>query len=239
LRAVPLVDSIYAVAQTLKISAPTVLESALGRLNLEVCDARLDDWSGRVVARTQMDLRVHGPEPDWSRAYVVMSNHQSHYDIPVLFRVVRGRMRMVTKKELFRFPIFGKALREAGFIEIDRSDRQSAIASLKSAAEHLRAGTHVWIAPEGTRSKNGEIGPLKKGGFVMARQTSLPILPIAIRGTIDVLPRGTTRTRLGQRVDVTIGRPIETTDVRVPLERLMDQVREFFVAHVQPPSSGT
>jgi 1-acyl-sn-glycerol-3-phosphate acyltransferase len=237
-RAVPLADSIYAVAQTLRISAPTVLDSALGRLSLEQCDARLDEWSGRVVARTQMDLRVHGPEPDWSRAYVVMSNHQSHYDIPVLFRVVRGRMRMVTKKELFKFPVFGKAMRDAGFIEIDRTDRQSAIASLRTAAEQLRSGTHVWIAPEGTRSKDGTIGTLKKGGFVLARDTGLPILPIAIRGTIDVLPRGTTRTRLGQRVDVTLGTPIETQDTSVPIETLMSRLREFLVAQVAAAPRG-
>ncbi len=230
---VPLVDSIYAVAQTLRISAPTVLESALGRLDLEVCDARLDEWSARVVARTQMDLRIHGPDPDWSRAYVVMSNHQSHYDIPVLFRVVRGRMRMVTKKELFKFPIFGKALRDSGFIEIDRGDRERAIASLKSAAEQLRSGTHVWIAPEGTRSKNGAIGTLKKGGFVLARETGLPILPISIQGTINVLPRGTSKTRLGQRVDVTMGKPIETQEPGVTTEALMEQVREFFSKHAQ------
>src|SRR6185369_16898443 len=104
----------------LKISAPTVVDSVLGRIDLGVCDARLDDWSGQVIARTRMDLRVHGPTPDWRRAYVVMSNHQSHYDIPVLFRVIHGRMRMVTKKELFKIPIFGKAMRGAGFIEIDR-----------------------------------------------------------------------------------------------------------------------
>lgn len=232
-------DSIYAVAQTLRISAPTVVESVLGRLDLETCDARLEEWSAQVVARTQMDLRVHGREPDWDRAYVVMSNHQSHYDIPVLFRVVRGRMRMVTKTELFKIPIFGKAMRDAGFIEIDRGDRERAIASLAHAAAQLRSGTHVWIAPEGTRSKDGSIGSLKKGGFVMARQTGLAILPIAIRGTIHVLPRGTTSTRTGQRVDVTYGTPIETQDTSVPIDALMSQVRDFFVAHTDAPSSGS
>jgi 1-acyl-sn-glycerol-3-phosphate acyltransferase len=232
-RAVALVDSLYVVAQTLKISAPTVVEAAIGKLDLDVCDARLEDWSARVVARTQMDLRVHGPDPDWSKAYVVMSNHQSHYDIPVLFRVVRGRLRMVTKKELFKFPVFGTAMRNAGFIEIDRGDRQSAIASLRGAQDALRSGTHVWIAPEGTRSKDGSIGKLKKGGFLMARETGLPILPIAIRGTIDVLPRGTSRTRLGQRVDVTIGKPIDTQDPTVTIETLMEKVRAFLEAGVQ------
>ena len=227
----PLSDSIYVALGILRISAPTVVDSILGRIDLGVCDARLDDWSGQVITRTRMDLRVHGPTPDWSRAYVVMSNHQSHYDIPVLFRVVHGRMRMVTKKELFKIPIFGKAMRGAGFIEIDRGDRESAIASLKNAADQLRSGTHVWIAPEGTRSKDGSIGPMKKGGFVMARTTGLPILPIAINGTINVLPRGTTRTRLGQRVDVTYGAPIETQDKSVPIDTLMSQVREFFVRH--------
>jgi 1-acyl-sn-glycerol-3-phosphate acyltransferase len=233
---VPLTDSLYVVANILRISAPTVLDSVLGRIDLSVCDARLDDWSAQTITRTRIDLRVHGPTPDWSRAYVVMSNHQSHYDIPVLYRVVHGRMRMVTKKELFKIPIFGKAMRGAGFIEIDRGDRESAIASLKTAADQLRSGTHVWIAPEGTRSKDGSIGPMKKGGFVMARTTGLPILPIAINGTINVLPRGTTVTRLGQRVDVTYGTPIDTQDPDVPIEKLMERVRAFFVEHTAHPT---
>lgn len=225
------IESILAVAHTVRVCVPTVAESAVGRLTLDRCDERLEDWSSSLVRGARIDLRVHGSQPDFSHPYVVMSNHQSHYDIPVLFRVVRGRMRMVTKKELFRIPVFGEAMRGAGFIEIDRSDRRRALASLDVAAEMLKHGTHVWIAPEGTRSRDGRIGALKKGGFKLAAETGLPILPIAIRGTIDVLPRGRRDTRLGQRVDVTYGQPLPTRGA--PLDALIAQVRAFLVEHVE------
>jgi 1-acyl-sn-glycerol-3-phosphate acyltransferase len=222
------IDSLYAVAQTLRISVPTVLDSIVGRSTLARCDERLDDWSHKLVARAGIDLHVHGADAvDWSRRYVVMSNHQSHYDIPVLYRVVRGRMRMITKAELFRIPIFGKAMREAGFVEIDRGHRDRAIASLREAARQIAEGTHIWIAPEGTRSRTGELGPLKKGGFVLARDAGAPILPIAIDGTVRVLPRGGKTIVRRQRVDVTVGQPIETAGATT--EQLMQAVGDFLV----------
>lgn len=226
-----LLDSLIVVGETFRISAPTFADAILGRVRLEVCDERLESWSKRVVAQAQIDLHVSGAQVDFTRPYVVMSNHQSHIDIPVLFRVVRGRLRMITKKELFRIPVFGKAMRNAGFVEIDRSDRDKAIESLRSAEKLLAAGTHIWIAPEGTRSKDGRIGKMKKGGFVMAKATGLPILPIALRGTHDVLPKGTAAMQRGKRVDAIIGDPIDVSNAEVP--QLMEQVRRFLLTYVE------
>jgi 1-acyl-sn-glycerol-3-phosphate acyltransferase len=230
---VSVIDSLYAVTQTLRISLPTMVEAAVGRVSLDTCDERLAEWSEKLVVRAEIDLQVHGPTPDWSRAYVIMSNHQSHYDIPVLFRVMprHARMRMITKTELFRIPVFGRAMRGAGFVEIDRSNRDKAIASLRDAAEKIRTGTNIWIAPEGTRSRDGVIGPLKKGGFLLARDTATPILPVALRGTIDVLPKGARALARGRRVDVTFGAPIAVDGV--PVDTLMDAVRAFLVAHTR------
>lgn len=226
-----MLDALYAVAQTFRVSAPTMVEAALGRVRLEVCDQRLDLWSRRLIERAAIALRRHGPTPDWSRRYVVMSNHQSHYDIPVLFQVIEGRMRMVTKTELFRIPVFGAAMRGAGFVEIDRADRERAIASLKDAADKLRTGTHIWIAPEGTRSRDGSLGPLKKGGFLLAKDTGAAILPIALRGTIDVLRRGAITVRRGRRVDVTYGEPLATESASI--DWLMAEVRGFLERHTR------
>jgi 1-acyl-sn-glycerol-3-phosphate acyltransferase len=120
---------------------------------------------------------------------IVMSNHQSLYDIPVLFQAIPGKIRMVAKAELFRFPVWGRAMLAAGFIRIDRSDREQAIESLRTVGGSLLAsGTKVWIAPEGTRSKTGEVGEFKSGGFRMALEMKTRILPVVIDGTHDVLP---------------------------------------------------
>jgi 1-acyl-sn-glycerol-3-phosphate acyltransferase len=89
----------------------------------------------------------------------------------------------------------------------------------------------VWIAPEGTRSRTGEIGSLKKGGFLLAQETGTPILPVALRGTRDVLPPDTVRIQHGAHVDVTFGEPIEVEGASV--EQLMEKVRGFLTEHVE------
>src|ERR1019366_817617 len=134
----------------------------------------------------------------------------SFYDVPVLYYVLGGNLRMVAKKELFDVPIFGRAMREAGFIEVDRSNRERAVQSLALAKEQLVAGTSVWIAPEGTRSDTGELGPFKKGGFHLAFETGLPILPVALKGTRDVLRARGLLSEAGHDVKVTILPRIDT-----------------------------
>ena len=121
---------------------------------------------------------------------------------------------MVTKKELFRVPIFGKALEVGGFISIDRQSRQSAIGSLAIAKKMVEQGTHVWIAPEGTRSPTGELLPFKKGGFNLALEGKLPILPVTVRGSRDILQAKAVRSAPGARVRVTIHPPIDTDPLR-------------------------
>ena len=177
---------------------------------------------------------LDGARPKGS-TYVVMSNHQSHYDVPVLYYVLGGRMLMVAKTELFAIPLFGRAIRDAGMIEVDRGNRQRAIASLATAKKQLEAGTHIWIAPEGTRSESGELLPFKKGGFVLALDMEAPILPITIKGTRDVLPAHGMFSRRGVEVHVTIHAPIDTSpfkarsngrgDAKIARDDLMKEVR--------------
>src|SRR5262245_40991498 len=123
-----LAESLYAVWKTLAISAPTVVEAMVGRMTVEKCDERLKGWGRALVERAEIDLQIHHEAPvDWARAYVITSNHQSHYDIPVLFHVVHGTLRMITKTELFRVPIWGHAMRVSGFVEVDRKNHQQAV----------------------------------------------------------------------------------------------------------------
>ena len=194
--------------ETFAISFPTLVEAAQGRVTKEVCDARLAGWSRHVVENARIELEVRGRANLESDTYIVMSNHQSLYDVPVLFHVIGGNLRMITKKELFAVPVFGPALAVGGFISIDRNDRAGAIESLRVARETLAAGTHVWISPEGTRSRTGELLSFKKGGFHLALEAGLPLLPVTLTGTRDVLAAKGVRSTAGQRVVVTFHRPL-------------------------------
>jgi 1-acyl-sn-glycerol-3-phosphate acyltransferase len=197
--------SLRNVYETLEISWPTVIEAVRGRVTKEVCDDRLEGWARAVVENARIALDVRGREHlEHGKTYLVMSNHQSLYDIPVLFSVIGPNIRMVTKKELFRVPVFGGALAAAGFISIDRSDRVHALRSLERARELLANGTHVWIAPEGTRSRTGNLLPFKKGAFYLALEAGLPILPVTLKGTRDVLLADGVRSIPGASVRVTI-----------------------------------
>lgn len=202
--------SLRNVFETLAVSAPTVVDAARGHLSRAACDARLERWASHVVRNAAILLTVRGRENiEPSRTYVVMSNHQSHYDVAILYYVLGGNVRMVAKKELFDLPVFGRAIREAGFVSVDRGNTERAIASLARAKEHLAAGTHLWIAPEGTRSPTGELLPFKKGGFHIALDMHAPVLPITIRGTREVLRAKGFRSRPGVEVEVTIHPAIE------------------------------
>ncbi|MCS6899556.1 MAG: lysophospholipid acyltransferase family protein [Myxococcales bacterium] len=195
----------------LRVSGVTLLEAAISGMSRERFEQRIAWWARRVVEDTQINLRVEGREhlvP--GESFIIMSNHQSHLDIPILFHAVTPAMRMVAKKELFRFPIFGQAMREAGFIEVDRQNRAQAISSLRSSLSLLREGLHVWIAPEGTRSVSGELLPFKKGGFWLALEAGVRILPVALHGTRDVLPVHAIRTHLGRSVGLAIDAPLNT-----------------------------
>ncbi len=196
---------------TLRICIPTVLESALGTLTTPTCDARLDSWSAALVRYAKIELDVSGLEhAPLDESFVVMSNHRSHYDIPVLFQALRPRrLRMVAKAELFRVPIWAGAMRAAGFVEVNRSNRIAAMRSLERAREAIKGGTSIWIAPEGTRGTGGELGPFKKGGFHLAVGAEARILPVAVLGTERVLPARGTHVTDGQRIRIRVLSPID------------------------------
>ncbi len=228
--------------ETLAISWPTVVDAARNRVDKATCDERLARWSKRVVANANIELDVRGLENfDPDARFVIMSNHQSFYDVPVLFAVLGGNLRMVAKKELFTVPIFGGAMREAGFIEVDRSNRQRALDSMKVAREALAKGVNVWIAPEGTRSRTGSLGAFKKGGFYLAFESKLPVLPVSLSGTRDALGANAFLSSPGARVRVTISPPVDTAaflaEGRPGRDRLMVAVREAIANGLQERGS--
>jgi 1-acyl-sn-glycerol-3-phosphate acyltransferase len=118
----------------------------------------------------------------------VVSNHQSSYDIFVLFGWLGIDLKWVIKTELRKYPVFGYAVEKGGNIVIDRSKKKEAYRELEKARQKVTNGTSIIMLPEGTRSRTGKLGEFKKGAFWMARELDLPILPVSISGTRDILP---------------------------------------------------
>jgi 1-acyl-sn-glycerol-3-phosphate acyltransferase len=153
-------------------------------------------WGRSILWISGIKVRVHGLEHlDVGRSVIYMSNHQSNFDIPVFLSALPVQFRWLAKAELFKIPIFGRGMRGAGYISLDRSNRKSAMASLAKAAETIRDGSSVLIFPEGTRTEDGGLLPFKNGGFILAVDAGVPIVPMAICGTFAILPKGKLRFR--------------------------------------------
>jgi len=183
-------------------------------------------WSRSILAASGIQVAVSGMERiDPARPYIFMSNHQSNFDIPVLLAHLPVQFRWLAKAELFKIPVFGRAMRGAGYISIDRADREAAFKSLGEASEAIRKGVAIMIFPEGTRSLDGTLKPFKKGGFVLAVDVGVPIVPVAIRGTHAIMAKRTWIIR-PRDVAVEVGEPIDTSDcTRATKEALMERVR--------------
>jgi len=231
--------SVYTVLQVARVVGPTIAEAMVGRGGRQNQDRRLHEFGRRVVERARIQLTVSGTEQvPVDRAFIYMSNHQSHIDIPVLYATVpSSTLRMVAKTELFRVPLFGHAMRLGNMIEVNRADRKRAVESLRRAAQLIADGVSVWIAPEGSRSRTGALGPLKKGGFHLACDTGTPIVPVAISGTYNVLPPDTTSMAHDVPVHVRFGAPIPVEGRAV--SDVMGEVEEFLSAHVRPRDGRT
>jgi len=205
------------VAVTLAITIPTVVEVYLRSYQRSVGDERLRWWSARLLSFVDLRVRVidgHNASLPADRPVILMSNHSSLYDIPILFTALPGSIRMLTKKELFRVPIWGRGLAAGEFVSIDRKDREQAIRDLAVARDKMADGIVLWVAPEGTRSRDGRLGPFKKGGFMLALETGAMIVPIGIRGSRDVLPAKSLQFELGRAVEVQVGKPIDAAAYR-------------------------
>lgn len=181
-------------------------------------------WAETMCERCGVEVRTSGGERvDFGRPLVVMANHQSLFDIPVLFAALPDAYGMLAKKELFHVPFFGRAMRALGCVPIDRSRRQDGYAAIADAAELLRRGSTIVVFPEGTRSRDGTIHTLKKGPFHLAQMANVPIVPVGIRGTREVLPRGSAFVRPGV-VRVEIGAPIFVGEGSEGRERARHQI---------------
>jgi 1-acyl-sn-glycerol-3-phosphate acyltransferase len=193
-------------------------------------------WARAILALYGVSVRTRRLAAlDPQAPYVIMSNHRSQFDIlAVVAGLGEHQLRWVAKKELTRVPVFGWALEHTGHIIIDRSDPQQAIASLRAARTQMERGISVVLFPEGTRSEAGQLLlPLKKGGFMLALETGFPIVPVVVRGSREILPRGSWRATPGE-IEVVVGAPIPVAGAT--REQLMADVRDFMVTHLRAGS---
>ncbi len=185
-----LIIFMWTVLATILIGSAVICVSFFSRTgNIPHLLARF--WANSILWVSRVRVTVIGAEKlDVAQSYIYMPNHQSNADIPLLLGRLPVQFRWLAKAELFKIPLFGRAMRGVGYISIDRSNRKSAFESLTRAAHTIRNGTSVLIFPEGTRSRDGNLLPFKKGGFLLAVDSGVPIVPIIIRGTRDIVPKG-------------------------------------------------
>lgn len=141
---------------------------------------------------------------------IFMANHQSDFDIFAVLGHIPGEYRWIAKEELFRIPVFGRAMRAAGYIPIDRGNHEKAIASIARAALKIRENRSVMSFPEGTRSLDGTLGPFKPGMFHLAMQAQVPIVPVTIIGANAIWPKRSLNIKSGT-ITIVIGKPIDVT----------------------------
>jgi 1-acyl-sn-glycerol-3-phosphate acyltransferase len=180
---------------------------------------------GLALRLAGIRYRIVGRENVPPGAVVYCSNHESNVDPAVLFQDLHPMLHILYKAELHRVPLMGQAFDIGGFVAVDRSDRRKSFASVDRAVASLGQGNSFLIFPEGTRSRTGELLPFKKGGFIMALQAQVPIVPVAISGGRASMRKGSAIVR-PVRVTVRIGPPVPTAGLTIDdRDALIERVR--------------
>ena len=183
-------------------------------------------WSASVLWAAGIKIRMHG----WENAgggepRIFASNHVSWFDVPALAKML-PRYKFVAKAELFKVPIFGAGMRAVGMIEIQRENRKAAFGAYEVAAERIKHGSSVVVFPEGTRGHDYPLRPFKKGPFVLAIAAGVPIVPIIVHGTIEIMRKGSLWAHPGT-IDIHLLEPVSTSGVDYDhREALMVKVRD-------------
>jgi len=195
-------------------------------------------WARTCLGVAGVRVSVSGVEAiPRDRPFIGMANHASAFDILALFAGLPVQFRWLAKEELFHIPLFGLVMRRSGYIPVDRSDRKKSLRSMAAAVRRIASGVSVVVFPEGTRSTDGALLPFKKGGFILALQAQVPILPVTLVGTSGILTKESWRVRSGA-VHLHISPPIETKGLGIEArEALMQQTSARIVAALQRPAA--
>jgi len=181
-------------------------------------------------------VRVRGLERlDPTRTYVFVANHRSFLDTATLFAHTGRRLGLVAKKELLKVPILGYGMGYVNILAIDRSNRESAVRTMKAATDRLRRGVSFGIFAEGTRALPGQLLPFKKGAFYMAAEAGVPVVPVAIKHTDALMGKGTGVARPGT-IEMVILAPVETTGLKTDdeIKRLSEEVNAIVADELGP-----
>lgn len=216
---------------TFILSSAAIIASVVGHRGL-FYDRVARAWSRWIMWASGVRVTVEGREHiHGDTAQIIASNHQSWFDVFALAANIPKRYRFIAKEELRRIPIFGRAWESAGHISVNRQDRGAAITALDAAAALVRSdNSSIVIFPEGTRSRDGNLLPFKKGAFMLALQTGLEIVPAAVIGSRAIQKKGEWRVHSGP-VIVRFGEPIDSSPYdETRRDELMQLVRDRIVA---------
>jgi 1-acyl-sn-glycerol-3-phosphate acyltransferase len=187
-------------------------------------------WAKAILRVCGVQVRVVGAENVESHIpRIYLTNHQSTFDIFALLAFLPVHFKFVVKQELMNIPVFGQAMRRAGYIGIERDDPRKALKSMNKAAERIRDGASVVIFPEGTRSADGRIQDFRPGAFHLTLKSGCDIVPITINGSHRIMPKGSFRINRGSFA-MRIGKPIQVKGyAKKDMARLMAVVRETMI----------
>lgn len=179
-------------------------------------------WTGVRLAGVKIEP-VGLDKLDASRTYIFMSNHTSNLDPPILLPLIPRRTSVMAKKELFSYPLLGETMRIGSLVPVDRGNRDAGIAAVRAAAEVIRQGINMTIYVEGKRSFDGKLLPFKKGPFYLALECGVPVVPVTIVGTHEIMPKARFRISPGT-AKIIFHDPIEPSQFG-SRECLMERVR--------------
>jgi 1-acyl-sn-glycerol-3-phosphate acyltransferase len=196
-----------------------------------LADEVLGLWARNVLRAAGVKVVSEGFEQLPPTTCVLVCNHQSNFDPVMVFGYLPKHVRFVAKAELFRIPVLGQTLKYTGNIKVNRRGGEKDRRTLQEAVQAVRERTSVMFYPEGTRSADGVLRPFKKGAALMAIQAQVPLVPMAVAGTKDILAPGSIRVRGGQVASLVVGEPISTEGMgESDRERLTELSREKVAA---------
>lgn len=216
---------------TLVLFVPVTVAALFSRTgNLAFTLSKIWAWVVLKVTFTRSSIKGKDKIKN-NKSYVVISNHQSHFDIPVLVTKLGIQFRWIIKKELLKVPLFGYALYASRNIFIDRSNKEETIKSIHNGIQRLPKGTSLLFFAEGTRSPDGEIHAFKKGGFVTAIENQMTVLPVTVNGSRKVLPKGSI-VFSRSNIELVIGDPVDASGYTSDnMEELIQKTRDIVVSN--------
>jgi 1-acyl-sn-glycerol-3-phosphate acyltransferase len=230
--------ALWAGIATILLAVPIITAGLLSRTgNLAFSLSKL--WAYTMLAVSFVRTEIKNKDRIQPKtSYIIISNHQSLFDILALVTTLGIQYRWFIKKEVLKVPLFGYGLYASRNIFIDRSNTASAIESINRGIDRLPRNVSIMVFAEGTRSPDGRIREFKKGGFVTAVRRKIPILPVTINGSRRVLPKGSLAFKPG-KIQVVIGDPIDTGGyTNEMVDRLIDQTRQTIIANFDPGYTG-